>query len=95
MGLDPALIDASGDPQRKNPAAHETSAPPYLHSEGKAVIQDSYLADDDFPTEDELKTLRRVPAKIPLKIYSVSRSCGSYLTMSKANSTSRSPSLSL
>lgn len=72
VGLDPALIDASGDPQRKNPAAHETSAPPYLHSEGKATIQDSYLADeDDFPTQEELKTLRRVPAKIPLKIYSI------------------------
>ncbi|KAL6709956.1 hypothetical protein ACN47E_000741 [Coniothyrium glycines] len=72
VGLDPALIDASGDPQRKNPAAHDTTAPPYLHSEGKDTIQDSYLADsDDFPTEDELKTLRRVPAKIPFKIYTI------------------------
>ena len=72
MGLDPALIDASGDPQRKNPAAHHTAQPAYLHSEGKATLQDSYLADaDDFPTEEELHTLRRVPAKIPLKIYTV------------------------
>jgi POT family proton-dependent oligopeptide transporter len=66
------MIDASGDPQRKHPELHTTGAPPYLHSEGKATLQESYLLDGDhFPTEEELATLRRVPAKIPLKIFSV------------------------
>lgn len=76
-GLDPALIDRSGDPQRKNPDPnfHTANVPPaYLHSEGKATLQDSMLADsdaDDFPTEEDLVTLQRVPAKIPWKIYTV------------------------
>jgi POT family proton-dependent oligopeptide transporter len=43
-----------------------------MHSEGKATLQDSYLNDsDDFPTEEELATLPRVPAKIPWKIFTV------------------------
>jgi POT family proton-dependent oligopeptide transporter len=76
-GLDPALIDRSGDPQRKNPDPnfHTANVPPaYLHSEGKATLQDSMLADsdaDDFPTEEDLVTLQRVPAKIPWKIYTI------------------------
>ncbi|KAI4937887.1 hypothetical protein J4E85_000324 [Alternaria conjuncta] len=72
VGLDPALIDASGDPTRKHPEMHTTSAPAYLHSEGKATLQDSYLNEaDDFPTEEELATLRRVPARIPWKIFTI------------------------
>lgn len=72
VGLDPALIDASGDPTRKHPEMHTTSAPAYLHSEGKATLQDSYLNEaDDFPTDEELATLRRVPARIPWKIFTV------------------------
>lgn len=70
--MDPALIDRSGDPERKHPELHGTTPPAYLHSEGKATLQDSYLSDsDDFPTEEELQTLRRVPAPVPWKIYTV------------------------
>jgi POT family proton-dependent oligopeptide transporter len=70
--LDPAFIDNSGDPQRKHPEAHTTTLPPYLHSEGKATLQDSYLSDgEDFPTEEDLATLERVPAKVPWKIYTI------------------------
>jgi len=72
-GLDPAFIDRSGDPERKDPAFHNTGAPAYMISEGKAGLQDSYVSDSDhdFPTEEDLKTLRRVPAKIPWKIYTI------------------------
>jgi POT family proton-dependent oligopeptide transporter len=70
------MIDASGDPQRKNPAAHQTGPPGYLFSEGKAGMQDTYLSDDvsepsDFPTDEEIATLRRVSAPIPWKIYTI------------------------
>lgn len=71
-GLDPALIDRSGDPERKHPEQHTTTPPAYLHSEGKATLQESFLSDsDDFPTEVELQTLRRVPAAIPWRIYTI------------------------
>jgi POT family proton-dependent oligopeptide transporter len=70
------MLDHSGDPQRKNPALHETGAPPYLFSEGKAGVQDTYVSDsasenDPLPTDEELLTLRRVPAKIPWRIYTI------------------------
>ncbi|KAF1934679.1 MFS peptide transporter [Clathrospora elynae] len=72
VGLDPALLDPSGDPQRKHPELHTTAAPAYLYSEGKATLQEAYLGDlDDFPTQEELATLPRVPAKIPWKIYTI------------------------
>jgi POT family proton-dependent oligopeptide transporter len=71
-GLDPGLIDRSGDPERKHPEQHAVTAPAYLHSEGKATLQESYLSDsEDFPTDEDLATLRRVPAKIPWKIYTI------------------------
>ncbi|PSN67687.1 peptide transporter PTR2-A [Corynespora cassiicola Philippines] len=71
-GLDPALVDRSGDPERKHPEQHTATLPPYLHNEGKATMQDSYLSDsEDFPTDEELRTLRRVPAAIPWKIYTI------------------------
>jgi POT family proton-dependent oligopeptide transporter len=75
-GLDPALVDRSGDPERKNPIFANNNTPPaYLTSEGKATLQESYLSDsdggDDFPTAEELVTLRRVPAKIPWRIYTI------------------------
>lgn len=70
--MDPALLDASGDPQRKNPSLHTDAPPPFLYSEGKATLQDSYLSDnDDLPTEEELMTLPRVAASIPWKIYTI------------------------
>lgn len=72
VGLDPALLDGSGDPQRKNPALHTDEPPPFLFSEGKATLQESYLSDnDDIPTEEELATLTRVGAAIPWKIYTI------------------------
>lgn len=64
-------MDRSGDPERKHPEAHTDTPPVYLHSEGKATMQDTYLEHDDFPTEEELKTLRRIPAAVPWKIYSI------------------------
>ncbi|KAF2023417.1 peptide transporter PTR2-A [Setomelanomma holmii] len=75
-GLDPAFIDRSGDPERKNPAFHQTGPPAYLISEGKAGLQDSYTdghehVAEDFPTAEELTTLRRVPAAIPWRIYTI------------------------
>jgi POT family proton-dependent oligopeptide transporter len=72
--LDPALIDASGDPTRKHPEAHTTTPPPFLVSEGKPTLQESYLSDElheDFPTEEDLRTLRRVPSHIPWRIYTI------------------------
>jgi POT family proton-dependent oligopeptide transporter len=61
-GLDPALVDRSGDPERKNPVfANNNTLPAYLTSEGKPTLQESYLSDsdsDDFP-------------KIPWRIYTI------------------------
>ncbi|KZM22329.1 uncharacterized protein EKO05_0010317 [Ascochyta rabiei] len=72
VGLDPALLDASGDPQRKDPKLHTDAPPPFLFSEGKATLQESYLSEnDDIPTEEELETLPRVGAAIPWKIYTI------------------------
>ena len=71
VGLDPALIDASGDPQRKNPALHTDEPPPFLVSEGKPTLQESYLSDEGLPTEEELATLERVGAGIPWRIYTI------------------------
>ncbi|KAL5118540.1 hypothetical protein ACEQ8H_003555 [Pleosporales sp. CAS-2024a] len=74
-GLDPALIDRSGDPGRTKPEFHQTGAPAYQFSEGKAGLQDHYLSESDstsdFPTEADLATLRRVPAPIPWRIYTI------------------------
>ncbi|KAH6621968.1 peptide transporter PTR2-A [Boeremia exigua] len=72
VGLDPALIDGSGDPHHKNPALHRDEPPPFLFSEGKATLQASYLSDNDgLPTEEELETLDRIGAPIPWKIYTI------------------------
>lgn len=76
-GLDPALVDRSGDPGRKNPifaGENNNTLPAYLTSEGKATLQETYLSDsdaDDFPTAEELVSLRRVPAAIPWRIYTI------------------------
>ncbi|KAF2015762.1 peptide transporter PTR2-A [Aaosphaeria arxii CBS 175.79] len=71
VGLDPTALDHSGDPQRKHPEQHQAVPPAYLHSEGKATLQDSYLDDESLPTEEELRTLPRVPAAIPWRIYTI------------------------
>jgi hypothetical protein len=73
------MVDHSGDPERKNPAylgESNNAAPAYLHHEGKATMQDSYLSDsasesNSFPTEEEMLTLKRVPAPIPWRIYTI------------------------
>ncbi|KAF2741240.1 PTR2-domain-containing protein [Polyplosphaeria fusca] len=68
--LDSSLIDRSGDPERKHPEQHVISPPAYLISEGKATLQEQYLG-DDFPTQEQMMTLERVPAHIPWKIYTI------------------------
>lgn len=63
------MIDHSGDPERKHDESyHETENPPIY--EGKAVEQAVYL-DDELPTAEELHTLRRVPDKIELKVWTI------------------------
>jgi len=71
--LDPSFKDTSGDPERKHPELHTTGPPAYLQSEGKAGIQESYIASDrdDFPTIEEMHTLRRVPQHVPIRIFTI------------------------
>ncbi|KAF2867136.1 POT family-domain-containing protein [Massariosphaeria phaeospora] len=66
--VDLALVDRSGDPHRKLPASEhavvgagpEAAPPVYREVEGVVV-----------PTDVELATLRRVPAPIPWKVYTI------------------------
>ncbi|ORY08474.1 peptide transporter PTR2-A [Clohesyomyces aquaticus] len=71
--VDPALVDRSGDPERRHPEQHTTGPLPVV--DGKATMQDSYLgsdtSDEEFPSEQDLATLRRVPAPIPWRIYTI------------------------
>jgi len=62
------LIIADGDPQR-NKSSHIVELPPVY--DGKAVIQEGYIDTEDLPTAEELRTLRRVPDKIPIKAYTI------------------------
>lgn len=65
--IDPALVDHSGDPGRKLlPTEHLADEPPPIYA-GEAIIQHRYIASDALPTEEELHSLRRVPATIPWK----------------------------
>lgn len=71
-GLDSSLVDRSGDPMRKHPEQHTVGAPDYMLSEGKAGYQDTMLTGaSDEPTAEEIETLRRIPAHIPWKIYTI------------------------
>ena len=49
--------------------SHSTEIPPVY--DGTAVMQEGYLSDDKFPTQEEMHTLRRVSAKIPIKAYTI------------------------
>jgi len=66
---DPALAVGSGDPERKLDASVHTIEPPPIY-EGTATHQADYV-DDSLPSEDELKTLRRVADHIPWRAYTV------------------------
>jgi POT family proton-dependent oligopeptide transporter len=65
---DPALIVADGDPERTK-MSHKTEIPPMY--DGKATMQESYLDDENMPTEEDLATLRRVSDKIPIRAYTI------------------------
>lgn len=69
--LDPGLIISDGDRKRSIPGAHVVE--PSAMYEGQATEQTGYLPDnvEDFPTEEELATLRRVPDHIPIKAYTI------------------------
>ncbi|MBE7179650.1 MAG: hypothetical protein INR71_00290 [Terriglobus roseus] len=70
--LDPGLIISDGDRKRSLAASeHATELPAFY--DGVAVEQSSYLPDnaEDMPTEEELRTLRRVPDHIPIKVYTI------------------------
>lgn len=69
--LDPGLIISDGDRKRSVAGDHITEPPAFY--EGKAVAQAGYLPDniEDFPTDEELHTLRRVPDHIPIKAYTI------------------------
>lgn len=66
---DPALAVGSGDPDRKLDASVHAMEPPPIY-EGAATHQADYV-DDSLPTEDELKTLRRVADHIPWRAYTI------------------------
>ena len=60
---DPALIDRSGGPQAQQ--AH----PPEVKKEETTTEEAD--VDDEWPTEEEIHTLRRVPDSIPIKVYTI------------------------
>ncbi|KAF2467229.1 peptide transporter PTR2-A [Lindgomyces ingoldianus] len=68
--LDPALKDHSGDPERKLSAAEHSIEVPPVYA-GEATLQSEYIDVTTLPTEEELHTLRRVPDKIPWKVYTI------------------------
>lgn len=70
--MDPNLVaTADGDPARR--MSHAVEPPPFY--EGKGVAQEAYIDDaegaEDFPSEEDFATLRRVPEKIPIKVFSI------------------------
>ena len=65
---DPALTIGPDEQHRKGSVAHEVELPPVY--EGKGTLTTDMIG-EDFPTEEELHTLRRVPDKIPLKAYTI------------------------
>ncbi|KIW08326.1 uncharacterized protein PV09_01243 [Verruconis gallopava] len=65
------VVAADGDPERRK-SSHVVEPPAFY--DGKAVAQEHYMDDssaDDFPTEEDFRTLRRVPEKIPAKVYTI------------------------
>ena len=66
---DPALTLPPDMKHELGDSAHATELPAVY--EGKGTMQDTYMDTEDFPTEEEIKTLPRVAAKIPWKVYTV------------------------
>ncbi|KAL9122023.1 MAG: hypothetical protein Q9187_001415 [Circinaria calcarea] len=67
---DIALTQGPDEQHRGSVAAHATELPPVL--EGKGTLSVLYESEsDDFPTTEELHTLRRVSDKIPWSAYTV------------------------
>jgi POT family proton-dependent oligopeptide transporter len=66
---DPALAVGPDKKHELDPAAHNVEVPPFY--DGKATAQENYFDDELLPTPEELATLRRIPDKIPLKVYTI------------------------
>ncbi|KAF1964681.1 oligopeptide transporter [Bimuria novae-zelandiae CBS 107.79] len=65
--VDPALIDGSVNPTRKQPVE-------FHQVEKRATVTPTstkIVAEGGLPTKEELATLRRVPAKIPWRVYTI------------------------
>ena len=65
---DPSLTLPPDMQHELDDSAHASELPAVY--EGKATMQSEYMG-DDFPTLDELNSLRRVAAKIPWKVYTI------------------------
>ena len=65
---DIALALGPDEQHRNGSVAHEIELPPVY--EGKGTLTTTMIG-EDFPTEEELATLRRVANKIPIKAYTV------------------------
>lgn len=67
---DIALTQGPDEQHRDSVAAHATELPPVF--EGKGTLSALYESEsDDFPTTEELHTLRRVSDKIPWSAYTI------------------------
>ena len=66
---DPSLAVGDGDPRRLSQTEHKTEIPPFY--DGTATAQEDYYDASILPTEEELRTLRRVSDKIPFKAYTI------------------------
>lgn len=75
---DPALALPPDELHKEPATSHETVLPPVL--EGKPTEQHNFYTDEEFsdeenageyPTEEELHTLRRVAGRIPWKAYTL------------------------
>jgi proton-dependent oligopeptide transporter, POT family len=68
--VDPAFTANAGDLDRKPlNSKHITEQPPSY--EDQATHEHGYLDGEALPTEEELHTLQRVPAPIPLMAYTI------------------------
>jgi POT family proton-dependent oligopeptide transporter len=68
--VDPALTNTSGDPERKlGDAFHAAEITPVYA--GEATHQNAYLDDKTVPTDEELRTLRRVSGRVPWLVLTV------------------------
>lgn len=65
---DPALAVGPDMRHELDKSAHAVEPPPLF--DGQAVLQSDEI-DDDIPTEEELKTLRRVADHIPARAYTI------------------------